>query len=579
MSPPASGKPRPRAKVKSGCVTCKIRKVKCDEGKPSCQRCLTTGRVCDGYGIWGGGNKYENRVATKKHLDTPIEHRPLTRIVGANVKQRMCFEWFVFRTAPKLPAAFSSAFWQTLVFQASASETAVFHATVALSSAHSQLPPSGITPGVNMKSNPDEDECFMLQQYGRAIGNLQPHLISGTQSSVRVTLISCLLFVCLECLRGHYRSGIFHLESGLKLLSSSHLAAMGAGTAAKNSWEFSDYWIAETFSRLHMSAALFGQISTVFYPLVPSIDLPSHYFCSVNEARHCLDELIVRILHLTSEARQPENSSKSQIRLQGQINSDLCLWKKLHAASKPRLAEHWSPLESFANGLLETYSIMAEIMAGTCLESNNESIFDDYNDRFKFLLEQAIPRFKIALQEDEVKKISPMHVQGGNKSVCDMGSIPPIYYVAMKCRDHFIRLQALKLLRLLSHAETVWRAEIAVCVAEEVMRIEEADFYREFDMAKDVPPFILPVPTGSSIPPLPDINRIRRVLVSLPNGDNDNCVIECQLARSDTVGSGRLTREYDAKSKRWFTTSKRPVGPIAGYNLFILRTPIGDTRQ
>lgn len=33
-----------------GCNTCKRRKVKCDEGKPACQRCIRFGRECEGYG-------------------------------------------------------------------------------------------------------------------------------------------------------------------------------------------------------------------------------------------------------------------------------------------------------------------------------------------------------------------------------------------------------------------------------------------------------------------------------------------------------------------------------------------------
>jgi len=36
-------------KVRTGCVTCKTRHVKCDEQKPRCQRCVSTGRQCDGY--------------------------------------------------------------------------------------------------------------------------------------------------------------------------------------------------------------------------------------------------------------------------------------------------------------------------------------------------------------------------------------------------------------------------------------------------------------------------------------------------------------------------------------------------
>lgn len=44
-------KPKSKRKTKGGCRTCKIRKVKCDEGRPCCHRCQSTGRICEGYGI------------------------------------------------------------------------------------------------------------------------------------------------------------------------------------------------------------------------------------------------------------------------------------------------------------------------------------------------------------------------------------------------------------------------------------------------------------------------------------------------------------------------------------------------
>ncbi|PNS16121.1 Transcriptional activator protein UGA3 [Sphaceloma murrayae] len=33
----------------TGCITCRRRKIKCDAEKPACQRCLSTGRACEGY--------------------------------------------------------------------------------------------------------------------------------------------------------------------------------------------------------------------------------------------------------------------------------------------------------------------------------------------------------------------------------------------------------------------------------------------------------------------------------------------------------------------------------------------------
>ena len=45
-------KRRSYPKVRSDCLTCKIRRKKCDEQKPSCHRCVSTGRKCDGYATY-----------------------------------------------------------------------------------------------------------------------------------------------------------------------------------------------------------------------------------------------------------------------------------------------------------------------------------------------------------------------------------------------------------------------------------------------------------------------------------------------------------------------------------------------
>lgn len=48
----ASGKPRkPRNKSFSGCWTCRAKHIKCDEAKPSCNRCQNAGIECEGYGV------------------------------------------------------------------------------------------------------------------------------------------------------------------------------------------------------------------------------------------------------------------------------------------------------------------------------------------------------------------------------------------------------------------------------------------------------------------------------------------------------------------------------------------------
>lgn len=52
LSKPNSDTMRPRSKRKKtllGCWTCRSRHVKCDEAKPTCQRCRNARRICEGY--------------------------------------------------------------------------------------------------------------------------------------------------------------------------------------------------------------------------------------------------------------------------------------------------------------------------------------------------------------------------------------------------------------------------------------------------------------------------------------------------------------------------------------------------
>ncbi|KAK6848841.1 hypothetical protein PG995_012674 [Apiospora arundinis] len=61
---------QPRTKQFTGCWTCRRRRVKCDEAKPSCERCNRLNISCDGYGLrltWVHGNE-EASVAPDERL-------------------------------------------------------------------------------------------------------------------------------------------------------------------------------------------------------------------------------------------------------------------------------------------------------------------------------------------------------------------------------------------------------------------------------------------------------------------------------------------------------------------------------
>jgi len=48
----------PRTRTRDGCWTCKTRRQKCDNARPTCQNCLSSGRECGGFEVrlrWGTG--------------------------------------------------------------------------------------------------------------------------------------------------------------------------------------------------------------------------------------------------------------------------------------------------------------------------------------------------------------------------------------------------------------------------------------------------------------------------------------------------------------------------------------------
>ena len=116
-------------KVKTGCQTCKYAfwNDTSDEAKPVCRRCLSSDRICDGYGIWGGGgNTYAQRypIQFAEKEVTPLSS--ITRVQLTTLRddhERQHLEWFICNSVKKFPGIFSSDFWHSLVIPATAAET------------------------------------------------------------------------------------------------------------------------------------------------------------------------------------------------------------------------------------------------------------------------------------------------------------------------------------------------------------------------------------------------------------------------------------------------------------------------
>ncbi|GAP84596.1 putative Zn2 Cys6 DNA-binding protein [Rosellinia necatrix] len=564
-----------RKKVKTGCRTCKARRVKCDEGRPSCHRCSSTGRVCDGYGVWGGGAaaKQGARAISPRTLSESVRHAVSSHYGKLSAEQETCFRWFRYRTYTKLPLPFITPFWHTLVLQACAAEPAILHAALALGSAHQR---ESLEEGAARQSwvALDAQQGFMLREYGKAIRSLQPHFSSRDGRSIQVALVVCALFTFFENLLGRYTTANAHLHSGLRLIAECYTCVGysddGTITVTAKKRGYVDDWIIESFTRLHVQAALLGQGLPDLYsrlPMFPIAPIPI-IFQSANHAAHHMDRLMLDILQLADQGSLLDNSGVDPAipvalhERQQALQRELDLWIEAYNATEPDRCAGFSPVDGFYMKVLRGYHTMATIIINTCLEPARETMYDSCTADFIFLVEQLVAIWKAHVARP-VWHLNPWTTEMPRRishSVGDKGWIPLLYFIAVKCRVHRIRLQAVRLLSQTVHKEGVWDSKLVLIIAKEIIRTEEGDFYKDFNDDDKFNVVSIPTIHDITLPPLPDYCRLYNVRVGLPEHPLGVLTLEYGYRREDGSSIGRRRRYYDLKVSRWVSTiSESPV--------------------
>ncbi|UPK95553.1 hypothetical protein LCI18_006488 [Fusarium solani-melongenae] len=543
MGKPLSGPPEMRCSSstriysKSGCRTCKIRRLKCDKGRPGCRRCLSTGRVCDGYGVWG-----EGPAVTPVNLQKRTLHDLSTRsrVGPRNGLERESFDWFRHRAIVKLCGVFSSRFWDTLVLQASMTAPSVLHALLALGSAH-RLEVMRSCPQEEINSEScKQQERFTLEQYNKAIACLRPHFAKTDRdaSSTRMVLITCVIFVCLELLQGRYMEGQTHLENGLNLLSQLQADLQPSGTQGlimlgHPQESVNDSYLAEAFSRLYAQSSLFGRVpggcckSKSDAILADStIQAPPPLFGSMSQARQHLDGLFNAIHSLTVQCPRDRIIQEAPIELldtQSRILTGLRLWQRAYKVSRLNLTSQLNVRDALSYPLLAVYHTMAVVMASTCLALPDESIFDSFEESFVSVVLACENLLKEAIATIVADKAEG-YCLGGFSFTADIGLIPPLYYTALKCRVPSLRRRAIEMLATATHKESIWNGAVAARIAREVVTIEEKG--TGVNVERDH----IPPDTQMAVP---DPYRVRQVSIDLSDPLVEKAILTCERRRSD----------------------------------------------
>ena len=381
--------------------------------------------------------------------------------------ERRSFHYFRSRNLSSMPGNFKPYLWDNLVLQFCHVYPAVQQSLIALGAIYEEHERRGMA--LTTSTSSDEN---VLKQYNIAVKGLVDYLSSANQDP-RVTLISCLMFVWIEFLQRNLDSGFRHLNSGLKILQDLRGPQIPGKTSPVNDEDKEDIYGAlnRSFTRLRIQAAMHGSTSagltTSTTRALEAVGLIPHTFSNIYEARICLDNEYNANFGYMRTLRDGDRYSRYENMNAATINSiriahlqRLEQWKQATGAMMAGSLQPYDQTLESGCMYLELYYIFITIALKALL--GGEMCFDDRTMDF----ERITTLCESLIHDHRQGKPPPLSF--------DMGVIPPLFFLILKCRLQPLRQKALTLLRLAPEQEGMFPRDSALKICEWKVATEEA---------------------------------------------------------------------------------------------------------
>ncbi|KIL92970.1 hypothetical protein FAVG1_04151 [Fusarium avenaceum] len=395
-----------------------LRKIKCDETWPECKRCTTSNRACDGYSPTPAGSFSWDvllRAAQPRLLPVtdPCEVRSLS--------------FFHHAVAPFLSGPYDGSFWTYLVAQMTHSEPAVRHTVLAISSLFESY-------SLSLNAEPAFNR-FAVLHYNRAINILVNH----TAPSIHLVLPVCVLFICIEFLRGNSEAAVIHASHGVELYKAT----------ADNSR------LSTILSQMNMFPLFFVEGGDEF-PLLRretngTVEGPPEFF-NMGEAQSIFGHLCVESLRITRAVNSYQfNTDKKPpeevITMQREAEQDIQAWGDIFdkfQAARPDTDRD----DSTGLALMLWYKLI-KLWLSECLETNETEDDALRDDAISWVRETAE-----SLKTPQIKNAEFIYSTGFNLM---------LHFTINRCRYRPLRIEALSLMRKLSREnKDEWEEPLAV---------------------------------------------------------------------------------------------------------------------
>jgi hypothetical protein len=458
-----------------------LAKIKCDEGKPACLKCTTTGRTCDGYVPAPSKKGKRSAILATPTKKTPEPERGLALWpITASLSEMRALEYFCVKTAPGMGMHFDADFWKRFVIPASMAEPALRHAMVAVGIFAEKLEndganktsltvaPRSIPPLAPVRRpGSSDDDLTALSNYNKSIG-LLTKLVSSSAQSTHVVLLACVLFICVEFLRGDDVAAFRHFQGGMTIIMDL-VSRKQSLTHSRIMVDRVRSSILPAFNRLEMLSALFGNGASWPYSVTLSDSVPAMFSC-IGEARDSMVHLMNLSLRFVQKMQlleyEPSAIPASAYDEQAELLRYLDIWRSRFSIFQSDQVEKLTGDDLYAGNVLEIQRTVAFTWISTLM------------DPYQCAHDAHIPAYTAAVVLAEqiygTGSMRIQHARQANTFLLEVEVVGPLYWICVKCRHPAVRRRAIAVLRGMHHREGMWCSDIAAAVADRVVAVEEA---------------------------------------------------------------------------------------------------------
>ncbi|KAH8703643.1 hypothetical protein BGW36DRAFT_288499 [Talaromyces proteolyticus] len=490
-------------KVRTGCMTCKIRRVKCDETKPDCRRCLSTGRKCDGY--------EDAELSPPSHRESDIPGSQTTQLVvpyrdsahhllstpstqhllPGNETENQYFDFFRLVTTSNLANSFDFGFWSYNILQASHQYPALFHATTAFGSIHRAFL-SDTTPATVPRKHTEKNVEFALRQFNKSIRSLSKLLSQRTYTFLdqQVVLTTCILFSCLCILQGRQSQAFMHVNNGLKMLYEWRLNDRSLPRSGSRGVVIDMLMLVFTRLDTQIRPYLIGQEAVLKWTEAPVIPPPTNIpFLSLLEAYVDLEVIFNHAMRLIMNKDFHKPMRPAYIVDQKElISCQLSDWDTRLADFLKNTTLHEREIDQNSLDLVQLRRGFATVLLYS-ETFRGQHIHDSLSPIYEELLRLSA---NVLRHTDSTESPSPLtsvlFEKRPEHPAFNLASAitEPLFWTGIRCREPIIRRKALRLLQLYPRREGICEGMLADKIVRTVISIEESNCPRSIEYRQSI---------------------------------------------------------------------------------------------